>query len=47
VYVNNRQILASDAEPGPSLPDADGVGMVGLVTKQASADYDDFLAYQP
>jgi hypothetical protein len=47
VYVNNRQILASDAEPGPSLPDADGVGVVGLVTKQASADYDDFLAYQP
>ena len=48
VYVNNRLELATTADPGP--PTVDPIlqkGQVGLWMYKATAEYDDFLAYQP
>jgi hypothetical protein len=48
VFVNNQLILASAADPGPDNPQVDwSKGQVGLITHNATADFDDFLAYQP
>ena len=48
VYVNNRLELATTADPGP--PTVDPIlakGQVGLWMYKATAEYDDFFAYQP
>jgi hypothetical protein len=46
--VNNQLMLASAADPGPDNPQvAWSKGQVGLITHNATADFDDFLAYQP
>ena len=48
VFVNNALQFTTTAELGPSNPDVQGQkGSVGLITQQAAADFDDFLAYQP
>ena len=48
VFVNNQQILTSSADPGPDNPQVDwSKGQVGLITKNATADFDNFVAYQP
>jgi hypothetical protein len=48
VFVNDQLLLSSNAAPGPDNPDVDwSRGQVGLITRNASADFDDFLAYQP
>jgi hypothetical protein len=48
VFVNDQQILASNAEAGPDNPQVDwSKGQVGLITRNATADFDDFVAYQP
>jgi hypothetical protein len=48
VFVNEQLQLATNADPGPTVPDlSESKGQVGLITYQATADFDDFLAYQP
>jgi hypothetical protein len=48
VFVNDQLVLASNADPGPDNPQVDwSKGQVGLITHNATADFDDFLAYQP
>jgi hypothetical protein len=48
VFVNDQLYLVSNADPGPAVPGvAWSKGKVGLVTYKATADFDDFLAYQP
>ena len=48
VFVNNRQELWTMENPGPAVPDPIvPKGQVGLATYRATADYDNFLAYQP
>ncbi|HEV7608022.1 MAG TPA: hypothetical protein VGO61_11825 [Steroidobacteraceae bacterium] len=48
VFVNDQLQLSASADPGPTNPNvAWERGQVGLVTYKATADYDDFLAYQP
>jgi hypothetical protein len=48
VFVNDVLQFETNADPGPTdtIP-ALKVGKVGLVTYRATADFDDFLAYQP
>jgi hypothetical protein len=46
VYVNGVQVLSSNADLGP-IPAAISVGGVALQTQNASADFDDLLAYRP
>jgi hypothetical protein len=48
VFVNDQLQLSSGADPGPTLPNVSwSKGHVGLITYQATADFDDYLAYQP
>ena len=48
VFVNGQLLLSSNADPGPSNPNVDvAMGQVGLITNDATADFDNFLAYQP
>jgi hypothetical protein len=48
VFVNDQLVLASNADPGPDNPQVDwSKGQVGLITHNATADFDDFLAFQP
>lgn len=48
VFVNDTMQFTTTAELGPSNPDVQGQkGSVGLITQKATADFDDFLAYQP
>ena len=48
VFVNGQVLLSTDADPGPSNPDVSvSMGQVGLITFRATADFDDFRAYQP
>ncbi len=49
VYVNGTLTLSSDADPGPGpgIYDTPGIGQVGLITYRATADFDDFKAWQP
>jgi hypothetical protein len=48
VFVNNELQISSNAELGPTA-DLRGksMGRVGLITRKATADFDDFRAYQP
>ena len=48
VFVNNQLQLSSNADPGPSNPYLDvDISHVGLITNDATADFDNFFAYQP
>ena len=48
VFVNDTLQFTTKAELGPTDPDVQGqLGTVGLITQKATADFDDFLAYQP
>jgi hypothetical protein len=48
VFVDNQLQLATNADPGPTSTDeTPEKGQVGLITYKATADFDDFLAYQP
>jgi len=48
VYVDDKLMLSTDADPGPSAQYAiDGFGHTGLVTYRAAAEFDDFRAYEP
>jgi len=48
VFVNNTLQFTTTAELGPTNPDVQGQkGTVGLITQKSTADFDDFLAYQP
>jgi hypothetical protein len=48
VFVNDTLQFTTTAELGPTNPDVQGQkGSVGLITQKATADFDDFLAYQP
>ncbi len=49
VFVNNELQLSTNADLGPSAGVARPIsmGQVGLVTYKATADFDDFRAYQP
>jgi hypothetical protein len=48
VYVNNQLRISTSADPGPSVgAGVEQKGQVGLVTFRATADFDDFRAYQP
>lgn len=48
VFVNNQLLITSEADPGPTNPIAyEGMGQVGFITYKATADFDDFVAYQP
>lgn len=48
VLVNDQLQLASSADPGPMMTDGtEQKGQVGLSTFRATAEFDDFLAYQP
>jgi hypothetical protein len=48
VLVNDQLQLSTSADPGPVMTDGtEQKGHVGLITYRATADYDDFLAYQP
>jgi pectate lyase len=48
VFVNEQLQLSSNADPGPTVPNVSwSKGQVGLITYKATADFDDFLAYQP
>jgi len=47
-FINDQLVLATNADPGPDNPQVDwSKGQVGLITHNATADFDDFLAYQP
>jgi hypothetical protein len=48
VFVNDTLQFTSTADLGPDNPDVQGrKGTVGLITQNATAEFDDFLAYQP
>jgi pectate lyase len=48
VFVNDQLTFLTPASPGPAGPNPGGnKGRVGLVTYRATAEYDDFLAFQP
>ncbi len=48
VFVDDQLILSTNADPGPVPIGAyRGKGQVGLITYMATAEYDDFVAYQP
>ena len=48
IYINDKLTFTTNENVGPVGPNpGGGWGRVGLVTYKASADYDDFLAYQP
>ena len=48
VFVNNQLVIATNTDYGPTQRYiATQQGAVGVVSYRASADYDDFLAYQP
>lgn len=48
VFVNNQLMLASNADPGPDNPQVHwSKGQTGLITHNATADFDDFMVYQP
>ena len=48
VFVNGTLQFTTTAELGPTNPDVQGQkGTVGLITQKSTADFDDFLAYQP
>ena len=48
VIVDNQVLLSTSADPGPAVPGySDSKGQVGLITYQATADFDDVVAYQP
>ena len=48
VFVNDTLQFTTTAELGPTNPDVQGQkGTVGLITQKSTADFDDFLAYQP
>jgi hypothetical protein len=49
VFVNNQLQLSTNADLGPTLSEVRpiAIGQVGLVTYKATADFDDFRAYQP
>ncbi len=48
VFVNDQLILASSADAGPDNPGVDwSKGQVGLITHNATADFDDFRSHQP
>jgi hypothetical protein len=48
VYVNEQLQLSSNADPGPTVPNVNwSKGQVGFITYKATADFDEFLAYQP
>jgi hypothetical protein len=48
VFVDDKLILTSYVDPGPVLNGEPQLkGQVGLITYQATADYDDFISYQP
>jgi hypothetical protein len=48
VFVDDRLMLWSTEDPGPNLGEPrQRHGQVGLITYQATADFDDFVAHQP
>ena len=48
VFVNDALQFTTNADLGPSNPDvAVPKGRVGIITQKSTADFDDFLAYQP
>ena len=49
VFVNNELQLSTNADLGPTSNEVRPIsmGQVGLVTYKATADFDDFRAYQP
>jgi hypothetical protein len=48
VFVNDTLQFTTTAELGPTNPDVQvQKGTVGLITQKSTADFDDFLAYQP
>jgi hypothetical protein len=48
VFVNDQLLISTNADPGPVNPGVEWQkGRVGLVTYRATADFDNFLAYQP
>jgi hypothetical protein len=49
VFVNNELMLQTNADLGPTPDDArpGTLGQVGLMTYKATADFDEFHAYQP
>lgn len=49
VFVNNELQLSTNADLGPTtaLVRPTAMGQVGLITYKATADFDDFRAYQP
>jgi len=48
VFVNDQLLISSNADPGPTHLGVDWKkGQVGLITYKATADFDNFLAYQP
>ena len=47
-FVNDTLQFTTTAQLGPTNPDVQGQkGTVGLITQRSTADFDDFLAYQP
>jgi hypothetical protein len=48
VFVNDTLQFTTTADLGPTNPDvAVAKGRVGIITQKSTADFDDFLAYQP
>ena len=48
VFVNDQLLISTNADPGPTNPSVDWQkGQVGMITYKATADFDNFLAYQP
>jgi hypothetical protein len=48
VFVDGLLQFATQADPGPTVTDGTPAkGQIGLITYKATADYDDFVAYQP
>ena len=48
VFVNDQLVISSNADMGSTQRQvATQQGAVGLVSYRATADYDDFLAYEP
>jgi pectate lyase len=48
VFVDNRLMLSTSADPGPRVPSGtQAKGRVGVITYRTYADFDEFRAYQP
>lgn len=48
VFVNDQLQLSTNADPGPTNENVvDSKGQLGLITYKATADFDNFFAYQP